>query len=186
MQTEKSLRGRVTLCPKKFLWIESLHHSGGCSSYDGVRWNLAPNQGICADDCAISNRSRAQNDGVIADPHIVTDDHRSASSQHPMSRRLGGLALLISPVDSVIMVGYIDPAPHEDMAANHNALDRRDVYSIGKAHRIANSDCRGEMLRAVRSDSLQPEVAICIDVPAERNMRPPRALLPARDASREP
>ena len=49
-----------------------------------------------------------------------------------MSRRLGGLALLISPVDSVIMVGYIDPAPHEDMAANHNALDRRDVYSIGK------------------------------------------------------
>ena len=109
---------------------------------------------------------------------FFADDHRPPSSEFTMGGWLVWPALPFSTVDSVIVIGNVYMTPEKTMVANRNTLDRRDVYSVGKTDVISDRDAWAETLRSIGGDSLQPEIALCVDALAKGNMA--SAEYPAR------
>ena len=48
---------------------------GRHTANDGVGWNIFCNQGTGADDGTITNGDASEDDGLVADPHIVANDN---------------------------------------------------------------------------------------------------------------
>ena len=91
-------------------------------------------------DFSIADAIAIKDDRIVADPDILSDNHWSSTSQFTLWRRLTRAALLLSPIDSVIVIGHVNLATEKTTAADPNALDRRNVYTLGKIDVVANLD----------------------------------------------
>jgi hypothetical protein len=110
---------------------------------------------------------------MVADPDVASNHHGSAAGKSSMSRRLGGRALRVALVRTVVVIGNVNMAPHQHVVSNVNSLDTGDVNAVGEANSVAHNDSRMETLIAIPGDGLKPQSAVGVNISAELDVTRP-------------
>ena len=155
--------------PDLLLLIPLLDDARGAAYGDALWRDVVGDGGVAADDAAVADGDAGQDGGEFANPDVVLDDDGLAGRQGTLGwwhvRAVG----LGAAVDTVVVVGDVDLAAHEDVVADLDTVDAADVDVLAEAHVRADDEVRRKTLLVlaftVRGDGLHPEA------PARREVR---------------
>lgn len=102
--------------------------------------------GMAADDGAAADGDAGQDGAEFTNPDVILNRDGLTDGQGTLGRRHVRAVRMAAAVGAVVVVGDVNLAAHEDMAANLNTVDTADMDVLAKTHVVADDKLRRKML----------------------------------------
>lgn len=121
------------------------------------------NSGVAANNAAVADGDPRQDCAKLANPDIIFDDDRLTFSQRTFYRRHVRAIGILAAIITVIVVGNVNFATHEDIVTDLNMIDAANMDVFTEAYAIANDKPRLELLDVIpftiRFNGFEPEAS---------------------------